>query len=194
MIYEIISYRSNRKKQTIKHSRWTDDHGGRTTIRIWTGGRSFRLKVSDCRDGIKGRQNGARQAHAELRTMANEGYLPIRVLAQIGGLAMIVLSIIGFINAIIHLNFLDALVEVYTFLLGIVVIILETKAFPKSVEQSLNKYALFLTFVWGRGCLYFVAGSLQATQVWTCMSLMVDICIHCCRNVTLSHLIPSHTL
>lgn len=105
---------------------------------------------------------------AELRTMANEGYLPIRVLAQIGGLAMIVLSIIGFVNAVIHLKFLDALVEVYAFLLGIVVIILETKAFPKSVEQSLNKYALFLTFVWGRGCLYFVAGSLQATQVWTC--------------------------
>lgn len=101
----------------------------------------------------------------ELRTMANEGYLPIRVLAQIGGLAMIVLSILGFINAIIHLNFLDALVEVYTFLLGLVVIILETKAFPKSFEQSLSKYALFLTFVWGRGCLYFVAGSLQATQV-----------------------------
>lgn len=101
----------------------------------------------------------------ELRAMANEGYLPLRFLAQIGGLAMIVLSILGFITAILHLKVLDALVEVYTFLLGILVIILETKAFPKRVEQSLNKYALFLRFVWGRGCLYFVAGSLQATQV-----------------------------
>lgn len=107
----------------------------------------------------------AQEKVGELRNYASEGYLPLRVLAQIGGLAMIVLSIMGFIRAIIHLKFLDALVEVYTFLLGIVVIILETKAFPKRFEQSLSKYALFLRFVWGRGCLYFVAGSLQATQV-----------------------------
>lgn len=101
----------------------------------------------------------------ELRAMASEGYLPLRVLAQLGGLAMIILSIIGFISAILHLDILSACVEVYTFLLGVVVIILETKAFPKRFEQSLNKYALFLRFVWGRGCLYFVAGTLQATQV-----------------------------
>lgn len=107
----------------------------------------------------------AQDKMGELRSMASEGYLPFRVLAQIGGLAMIVLSIMGFVTAIIYLNFLDALVEVYTFLLGLVVIILETKAFPTSFEQRLNKYALFLRFVWGRGCLYFVAGSLQATQV-----------------------------
>jgi len=107
----------------------------------------------------------AKEKMKELRTMANEGYLPIRLLAQIGGLAMIVLSIMGFVASIIHLQFLDALVEVYTFLLGFVVIILETKAFPKRFEQGLNKYALFLRFVWGRGCLYFVSGSLQATQV-----------------------------
>lgn len=101
----------------------------------------------------------------ELRSMANEGYMPIRLLAQIGGLAMIVLSAMDFVINIIHLQFLDALVEVYTFLLGLIVIILETKAFPKRFEQGLNKYALFLRFVWGRGCLLFVAGSLQATQV-----------------------------
>ena len=102
---------------------------------------------------------------AELWTMASEGYLPLRVLAQVGGLAMIVLSIMGFVLAVVHLECFDALVEIYTFLLGFVVIILESKAFPKGFEQRLSKYALFLRFVWGRGCVYFVAGSLQATQV-----------------------------
>jgi hypothetical protein len=101
----------------------------------------------------------------ELKQMASEGDFSIRLLAQMGGLAMMVLSIMGFILKIINIEFLGALVEVYTFLMGLVVIILESKAFPRRFEQNLNKYMLFLRFVWGRGCLYFVAGSLQATQV-----------------------------
>jgi len=32
------------------------------------------------------------------------------------------------------------------------------------LEQGITKYALFLKFVWGRGCLYFVAGTLQLAQ------------------------------
>jgi hypothetical protein len=102
---------------------------------------------------------------AEVKQMARDGDLSIRLLAQLGGLAMMFLSIMGFIMKIVNMEFLGALVEVYTFLMGLVVIILESKAFPRRFEQSLNKYCLFLRFVWGRGCLYFVAGSLQATQV-----------------------------
>jgi hypothetical protein len=101
----------------------------------------------------------------ELKQMASEGDFSIRLLAQIGGLAMMVLSIMGLVLKIINLDFLGALVEVYTFLMGLIVIILESKAFPRRFEQTLNKYMLFLRFVWGRGCLYFVAGTLQATQV-----------------------------
>jgi hypothetical protein len=101
----------------------------------------------------------------EVKQMARDGDVSIRLLAQLGGLAMIVLSIMGCIMKILNLEFFGALVEFYTFLMGLVVIILESKAFPRRFEQNLNKYCLFLRFVWGRGCLYFVAGSLQATQV-----------------------------
>ena len=107
----------------------------------------------------------AKHKISELKTMASDGHISIRVLAEIGGLSMCLLSVMGFVVNIINLAFLGALVEVYTFLMGLVVIILESKAFPKRYEQALSKYALFLCFVWGRGCLYFVAGSLQATQV-----------------------------
>lgn len=103
----------------------------------------------------------------ELRVMAREGDFSIRIFALLGGLAMCIVSIIGFVNTILHFHFVSAFVEVYTFFLGIVVILLEGTNMPfikTSVREKVSKYALFLNFVWGRGILFFVAGTLELTQ------------------------------
>jgi len=102
----------------------------------------------------------------ELRQMASDGDLSLRLLAMLGGIAMVVTSVMGFIGHVFTLAFVKALLEIYTFFLGIVVLVLEGRQipFPRGLEQGINKYALFLKFVWGRGCLYFVAGSLQLAQ------------------------------
>ena len=60
-------------------------------------------------------------------------------------------------------KWISAIFEVYTFLLGVIIIILEygrSLSFFSRVEASIYKNALFVKYVWGRGMLYFVAGTL----------------------------------
>lgn len=103
----------------------------------------------------------------ELRVMAREGDFSIRIFALLGGLAMCVVSIIGFVTAILHFHGVNAFIEVWTFCLGVIIILLEGTKMPfikESVRQKVSKFALFLNFVWGRGILFFVAGTLELTQ------------------------------
>lgn len=98
----------------------------------------------------------------------------VRLLALMGGIAMTVTSALGVWNRFLGLNWISAIVEFYTFILGLSVVILEAKSakcriLPESWttawEARIRKYALFLSFVSGRGGLYFVAGTLQLSQV-----------------------------
>lgn len=103
----------------------------------------------------------------ELRIMAREGDFSIRLLALIGGVGMCAVSAFGFISTLLHFHGISALLEVYTFCLGVIVILLESSNMPfisENFRQNLANYANFLTFVWGRGILYFVAGTLELTQ------------------------------
>lgn len=103
----------------------------------------------------------------ELKIMAREGDFSIRIFALLGGLAMCIVSAYGFVKTILHFHFVDTFVELYTFCLGIIIILLEGTNMPfvkQSVRQNVSKYALFLNFVWGRGILFFVSGTLQLTQ------------------------------
>lgn len=109
-----------------------------------------------------------------LAHMLSDGSRSIRVLALMGGIAMAVSSAFGVWNRFFTLQWLSAIVEFYTFLLGLAVVALEAHAgkwriFPErwtsGWETQLRKYALFLSFVSGRGGLYFVAGTLQLSQV-----------------------------
>lgn len=103
----------------------------------------------------------------ELRVLAREGDFSIRLFALIGGVAMCVVSVFGFVGTALHFHGVAALLDVYTFCLGFVVILLEGPKMPfikDTFRQKVSKYALFLKFVWGRGILFFVAGTLQLTQ------------------------------
>jgi hypothetical protein len=104
----------------------------------------------------------AKEQVEEVSRLAKEGDFSIRLFAMVGGLAMAVVSVLGFVARIVTLHWVNALLCVYTFALGVIMVLLEGKKIPFSgkLEDSIVKYALFLKFVWGRGCLYFVAGTL----------------------------------
>lgn len=60
-------------------------------------------------------------------------------------------------------KWISAIFEIYIFILGIVMIILEygrSLSFFSKLEATLYKHALFVKYVWGRGVLYFIAGTL----------------------------------
>jgi len=110
----------------------------------------------------------AKKKLGEMRQMAKDGDFSIRLFGLFGGIAMVVVSGFGLLGLFLTLQFIQAIVEFYTFLMGFVVIILESGrqiGFLKKPMATLHAYAVFLKFVWGRGALYFVAGSLELTQV-----------------------------
>ena len=99
----------------------------------------------------------------ELRQMANDGDFSVRLFALLGGIALLVNSSLGFVGKILSLKFVGAIIEFYVFVMGIAIIILENKKIPmpRSFEHNLFKYCLFLKYIWGRGILYFVVGTLD---------------------------------
>mmetsp|Transcript_15304 Transcript_15304/g.20176 ORF Transcript_15304/g.20176 Transcript_15304/m.20176 type:complete len:257 (+) Transcript_15304:92-862(+) len=119
--------------------------------------------------------NFASQRAAEFKQNLNEGNWSLRVLALIGAMAMMSVSVLGILADLVRLNWIAVIFEIYCFLLGVVIIILEygqqLSCFAR-MESGLYKNALFLKYVWGRGLLYFVAGTLELSQ-----RTFIDICI-----------------
>jgi len=103
----------------------------------------------------------------ELKTQAQEGDRSLRFLALIGGFGSMVVGLFELTSRILSLQLLDAIIHLYIIMLGSVVVILEGRDFflSKRLVQNLNKYALFLKFLWGRGSLYFICGTLQLSQI-----------------------------
>jgi len=109
-------------------------------------------------------KNFANERAAEFRQNLNEGHMSLRLLALLGGLAMIVVSVMGFMSDAFMFKWISAVFQIYTVLLGFVIIILESGrqlSFFRRLENNLYKNALFLKYVWGRGLLYFFAGTLM---------------------------------
>lgn len=109
----------------------------------------------------------AKSTARDLQDNLMQGNWSLRVLALLGGLAMIVVSVLGFISHVFGFNWISAIFDVYTFFLGIMIVILEsgTKlSFMSRVTGKIYRNAKFLTYLWGRGIVYFVAGSLEVSQ------------------------------
>ena len=103
---------------------------------------------------------------AVLRSSIETGHFSLRLLVLLGGVGVILTAVFGFISKVIFFNFSGALLELYTLLLGCVIMVLESRqlSLPPAYLQKVLKYALFLKYIWGRGLLYSFAGTLQATQ------------------------------
>jgi hypothetical protein len=111
--------------------------------------------------------NFAKSTAHDLKENLLQGNLSLRVLAILGGLAMIVVSILGFISHLFGFAWISAVFDVYTFFLGTVIVILESSAklsFLNRLTSKMYRNARFLTYLWGRGIVYFVAGSLEVSQ------------------------------
>eukprot|EP00978_Attheya_sp_CCMP212_P026904 scaffold89330_cov53-Attheya_sp.AAC.1 len=112
----------------------------------------------------------AKDGVAEFQQNVHQGHLSLRFLVLLGGLSMVIVSIRSFALDMVDLNWywVPALFDLYTLSLGMLIIILEFDGrqlkFFKGVESGLYKNALFLKYVWGRGVLYFVVGTLQMSQ------------------------------
>jgi len=122
----------------------------------------------------------------KLRQSASNGDFSIRLLALIGGVALVMSAGFGIFGLILTFDLPGAVLEFYTLVLGLIIILLESRGQIQAQKERLSsaqraqistqigfldraftnihKYAMFSKFVWGRGVLYFVAGSLQLTQ------------------------------
>lgn len=125
----------------------------------------------------------AKDKLGNLRRSASNGDLSIRLFALVGGLALVVSASFGLLGLLITFQITNLILEVYTLLLGLVMLLLESQGilrkqheqlsaeqkqglstqvtFTENLFRKIFKYAFFLNFVWGRGGLYVVAGSLQ---------------------------------
>jgi len=114
---------------------------------------------------LENAQDIAKNKIAELRMSVKTGDWSLRLLALLGGVALILTAMIEFVSKILNLNMLGALIELYIVFLGVIVLVLEGSqiSLPPKFLHILHKYALFLKYIWGRGLLYFVSGTLLIT-------------------------------
>mmetsp|Transcript_24248 Transcript_24248/g.57415 ORF Transcript_24248/g.57415 Transcript_24248/m.57415 type:complete len:293 (-) Transcript_24248:209-1087(-) len=104
---------------------------------------------------------------SELKREAQDGDNSLRFLALMGGMASIVVGILELVTRFMRLDIVGALIDLYIILLGVLVVLLEGKKMFLSAGavEKIHKYALFLRFVWGRGAIYFVCGTLMLYQI-----------------------------
>ena len=108
-----------------------------------------------------------REKALELKTKAQEGDQSLRFLALVGGIGCVFVGFYELASRVMRLHLVGAVIDVFIIMLGSVIVVLEGKdiLLSKRLVQNLNKYALFLKFLWGRGSLYFICGTLQLTQI-----------------------------
>lgn len=113
---------------------------------------------------------------AAVRTSMETGDFSLRLLVLLGGAGVIVTSFFDLIKSLFFLRFATALVEIFTIAFGCIILVLESRqlSLPPVYMEKVLKYALFLKFIWGRGVLYALAGSLLASQ-----GSMMDFIVGC---------------
>ena len=131
----------------------------------------------------KSPQQRAAEAGQALKSTANkiihqaeEGPLPLRVVSFLGGVAMIAASIIDAFRGVWNADVIHIMVSAYVCLFGLLICILEGAEFLPSwvvsIQAALHAQARFLRFRWGRGVLFFFAGSLQFSH-WSVLNVIV---------------------
>eukprot|EP00980_Cylindrotheca_fusiformis_P031497 scaffold26464_cov117-Cylindrotheca_fusiformis.AAC.2 len=89
----------------------------------------------------------ARERATELKQSVLEGNCGLRILVLVGALAMMTTSIIGLVSDVYHIDTIGALIDIYCFILAVMMIILEygyQLSFFAAIQPSLYKNALFL--------------------------------------------------
>jgi len=102
----------------------------------------------------------------KMSTWVGEGPMTFRVAALAGGFVMILQGFYSFLGEFLTLSMLQAILDIYTFFFGFVIVMLEGRGFlyPSSVKALLARQAKFLTLLNGRGALYVFLGTLRIAQ------------------------------
>jgi len=103
------------------------------------------------------------------KEFAKQGNVNFRILAFAGGLSVILTSALSIVICIATLKPLHTLIYVYTLLFGVLICILEGQ-FIKSQRLNDTRQAAIeglpvLKYLWGRGLLYVLSGSLQLSHL-----------------------------
>jgi len=106
----------------------------------------------------------------EFAQYAMTGNSSVRALVILGGAAMVVTSLMSFLGRILTLNVVGGFIDLYTAVLGMVAIMLESDkelmlGQGTKMRYFLSRYFNFVEFVSGRSFLYFFAGTLKMAQV-----------------------------
>jgi hypothetical protein len=108
----------------------------------------------------------AAQQAGEFRRNLAEGSLSLRLIALLGGVAMMVVSGLGIIGDVFTFRWFPIIFQLYAMAFGCLMLVLESGSHQLScfqrlgLETGLFKQAKFLRYVWGRGLIYFIAGTL----------------------------------
>lgn len=118
------------------------------------------------KQNLEAATNYTKEKAVELKKQAQDGDHSLRFLGIIAGLGCIVVGFLELIARFMRLDLVGALIDFYIIVLGFIVVMLEGKnsLLPTKFVDNINKYALFLKFLWGRGALYFVIGTIQLYQ------------------------------
>ena len=99
----------------------------------------------------------------QVKRQAEDGDNSLRFLALLAGIVLVVVASMEFAGKMMMFQIVGLLIELYSFCIGIGIIVIESKnmLLSEGFQARILKYALFLKFLWGRGCLYFFVGTLQ---------------------------------
>jgi COPI associated protein len=105
----------------------------------------------------------AQEKWIEVRNSVHDGQLSIRLMALLSATVLILTSTFGLLGAILSFHISETIIEIYSILLGVIMILLESKQLnlPQKYLDKVYHYALFIKYVWGRGMLYLFAGTLH---------------------------------
>jgi len=123
--------------------------------------------VTSLVDNTKAAGIYVRSQAEKLRARAQEGPLPFSILAFLGGIAIVITNALDLIFELFHLSPLAALMSVYCIIFGVVICKMEGRRWEvdTSILPIIYQNVGALKFVWGRGCFYVFAGTIQFSKL-----------------------------
>ena len=151
-----------------------DGSGGDTTTAVVREMQQFASNLIG-HENLSRASTVAQSRWGELRDQARTGDYSLRLLGLVAGAALVATSVLGFLPHLLFLQLGRAVTDVFLFGVGIAAVVLESRqvGLPDRLREGLYTYALFLKFVWGRGCLYAISGCLLMGQGHDLLRLVV---------------------
>jgi multisubunit Na+/H+ antiporter MnhB subunit len=107
-------------------------------------------------------------AYAGRKEFSTVGNVNFRILAFAGGVSVILTSSLSIAICIAHWGILEMMIYIYTLLFGVLICVLEGQFIKNETVNIIRSGAIeglpVLKYLWGRGVLYMLSGSLQLSH------------------------------